>query len=277
MTEEKIVKMISFFIILIAALFLIIYKYIPEYKASIGSSDTYLNIESFKEIININIQSGPEFILVTNEENKISNILFINKNSLCLYNKNIENDKTNSSINNLLKILNDNNYLNNKSINITSYNSTNKLKTILIDQIKKYYSTVVITESTNTLPLVDQKTLLQEKEIESRNNIKSYKGEKSSEESNTNLTEEEAFIYADNICQKLSVYATKISNQEKDSPNYPIQLISGEDAKSIYPSAKSWYYINDNKVLGYINFKSEKYDYSYCCQDKVVLRGSCHE
>lgn len=274
---DKIISIISFLVILIAAVLLVIYKYYPEYKSSIGSSDGYVNIDSYKEIVNISMQSGPEFILVTNEEDKISSILFINQDALCLYNRNIENQELDDSIDGIIKILYNSNYLTNEEIAITSYNSTNKLRKDLISKIKKDYSDIPITEDIKTLTINEQKKLLQEKENESRRNIKKLKEAELIESNSSNLTEEVAYVYADNICQKLSSYASRITNQEKNSPNYPIQLISGEDDKNIYPSAKSWYYIVNSEVLGYINFKSDKYDYSYCCQNKIVIRGICHE
>ncbi len=280
MTEEKtnkIINIISFLVILIAAIVLIIYKYYPEYKASVGSSDNYVDIDSYKEIVTISMQSGPEFTLVTNEKDKISNILFTNQDSLCLYNKNIENQDLNDSIDGIIKILYNNKYLTNEEITITSYNSTSKLKSKLINKIKKDYSSIPIIEDTLTLTIDEQKELLQEKSKESRRNIKSSKEGTLTESSSNSLNEEVAYMYADNICQKLSTYASRITNQEKSSQNYPIQLISGEDDKNIYPSAKSWYYIVNGEVLGYINFKSDKYDYSYCCQSKIVIRGNCNE
>ena len=271
---DKIIGIFSFLVILTAAIFLIIFKYYPEYKSSIGSSDNYVNTSSYKEIININMQSGPEFVLVTNEEDKISNILFINQESLCLYNKNIENQDLNDSIDGLIKILHNNNYLTNEAITITSYNSTNKLKNELINKIKKDYTSILIIEDVKSLTVDEQKEFLQEKAAESRKNIKNVKEEELIEIS---LSEDDAYTYANNICQKLSTYASRINNQEKNSPNYPIQLIAGEDDKNIYPSAKSWYYIVNGEVLSYINFNSDNYDYSYCCKNEKIIRGICHE
>lgn len=280
MIEEKtnkVINIISFLIILIAAIVLIIYKYYPEYKASVGSSDNYVDTDSYKEIVTISMQSGPEFTLVTNKKDKISNILFTNQDSLCLYNKNIEDQDLNDSIDGIIKILYNNKYLTNEEITITSYNSTSKLKNKLINKIKKDYSSIPIIEDTLTLTIDEQKEFLQEKTRESRRNIKNLKEETLVESNSSSLNEEVAYMYADNICQKLSVYASRITNQEKSSQNYPIQLISGEADKNIYPSAKSWYYIVNGEVLGYINFKSDKYDYSYCCQNKIVIRGNCNE
>ena len=197
---DKIIGIFSFLVILTAAIFLIIFKYYPEYKSSIGSSDNYVNTSSYKEIININIQSGPEFVLVTNEEDKISNILFINQESLCLYNKNIENQDLNDSIDGLIKILHNNNYLTNEAITITSYNSTNKLKNELINKIKKDYTSILIIEDVKSLTVAEQKEFLQEKAAESRKNIKNVKEEELIEIS---LSEDDAYTYANNICQKL--------------------------------------------------------------------------
>ena len=276
MNEDKIVKIISIIIMIIAIFVLIVYKYIPEYKNSIGSSDNYLNITTYKEMIKIKLSTGPQFILVADDSNKIIKILFTNKSSLCLYNKNIENNTIKNSIVKTLENLSNSYYLDNASIEITTYSSQN-IKNELVKLLKESYSNILIKENNESLTTEEELSYLQEQQEKSQKNIRDYKNNKLISSIEASLSEDDAYKYAENVCIKLQQYATKIENQEKNSPNFPIQLMQGETDKNIYPSSKSWYYINNGKVFGYINFKSEEYDYSYCCQNNKILRGKCNE
>lgn len=274
MNEDKIVRIISIIIMIILITVLLVYKYIPEYKSSKGSSDNYLNITSFQEIVKLELSTGPQFILITNDEDKLINILFINKQSLCLYNKNIENNTIENSLVKIFKKLNNNYYLNNVIIKITSYNDQN-LKNKIIKLIKENYDNILIEEENENLTSEEKINYLNEQQEKSQKNIRNYNNDKIISNIENNISEEDAYKYAENIYLKLQKYALKIENQEKNSPNFPIQLISGATDKNIYPSSKSWYYISNGKVFSYINFTSEEYDYSYCCQNNEILRGKC--
>lgn len=76
--------------VIIAIIVVLIVKVIPEYKNSLGSSEKIFMYGNYKTSIEIKIETGPEFILIVNEDNQISNIFFENEQSTILANKDIE-------------------------------------------------------------------------------------------------------------------------------------------------------------------------------------------
>ena len=86
-------------IIIIIALFLggLFFKVLPEYKKSLGSSDAYIDLSNYDDLVEIYIDNKPNFIIVTKKD-IIKGILFFDKESLCLYNQNIENSKIEDGI-----------------------------------------------------------------------------------------------------------------------------------------------------------------------------------
>ena len=86
-------------IIIIIALFLggLFFKVLPEYKKSLGSSDAYIDLSNYDDLVEIYIDNKPNFIIVTKKDS-INGILFFDKESLCLYNQNIENSKIEDGI-----------------------------------------------------------------------------------------------------------------------------------------------------------------------------------
>ena len=59
--NKTIIKIILVIILLIGTL---VFKSIPEYKETQGSSDSYIDIESYTDIIEIKINNKPNFALV---------------------------------------------------------------------------------------------------------------------------------------------------------------------------------------------------------------------
>ena len=98
---------------------------IPDLKTKYGSSDTFLNTNSYQSMIELNIDNKVDFSVLINKEKKVYHIFFFNENSTCLYNENIENNTISQAINKSLSILELNNYLNDFStITITKYNDS---------------------------------------------------------------------------------------------------------------------------------------------------------
>ena len=98
---KNILQIILVFILIICAL---IFKVIPEYNETKGSSDTYIDTEKDMDIIEVKINNTPNFGLVIIED-KISNILFFDQQSMCLYNKGIEGNAITNGTKTIVEIL----------------------------------------------------------------------------------------------------------------------------------------------------------------------------
>ena len=84
--HQIIIRVILVFLLIIGSL---IFKVIPEYKETQGSSDKFITTDKYTDIVEITINNKPNFALVI-EDKIISNILFFDQESICLYNQNIE-------------------------------------------------------------------------------------------------------------------------------------------------------------------------------------------
>ena len=84
--NEKIQSLLKILIIVIAIILILVIKVIPEYKESKGSSDINVDINAYESIVEIKINNKSNFLLLI-AKSKISNILFLEETSLCLYNQ----------------------------------------------------------------------------------------------------------------------------------------------------------------------------------------------
>ena len=55
--------------VIIAIIVVLIVKVIPEYESSLGSSERLFMYGNYKTSVEIKIETGPEFLLIINEEN----------------------------------------------------------------------------------------------------------------------------------------------------------------------------------------------------------------
>lgn len=291
--NEKIYRILKILIIIIIIVLALITKAIPEYKATKGSSDIYINVEKYESLVELKINNQLNFILIISEQ-KISNILFLDETSMCLYNKNIEGNKLQDGINQIVNILIENNILEETtSITITKYKEEhyNKTKEYLTEVIKNNGIEVVYTELTTTLEEkvkslsltgTDEETCIKALESYSKEIIRYQKNNVSSNSNEENETSQinsvTSKMYADSIYQKITRYANEnqITNQDVSSASLPINLIPADATGTIYPTLDSWYYIKENKVYAYIVIEEDN-KYSFCYQGTFenVKEGEC--
>ena len=91
--EKKIVVILEILFIIGAFFFYTFKEVIPDYKKSIGSSDKFINTEVYNKMYEFNIDNKINFSIIIDENNKIYHMFFFDKESTCLANKNIENNK----------------------------------------------------------------------------------------------------------------------------------------------------------------------------------------
>ena len=112
---------------------------IPELKKEYGSSDTFLNTNSYQNMIELNIDNKVDFAILINNKKNIYHLFFFDEKSTCLYNQNIENNSISNSINKIMSILALNDQIKDLStITITKYNNTYYQE--IVYEIRKYIS-----------------------------------------------------------------------------------------------------------------------------------------
>ena len=287
-TEQKIQVLIVLILIGVA----LIFKFIPEYQNSKGSSDSYIDSSTYDDIIEIKIDNKPNFAIIT-ENDSISGILFFDKESLCIYNQNIESRSIEDGVSEIVELLIENNYLKvTSTITFTKYINTttdsvtnafiNKLNSMGL-AINYQQITSTLKEKAISLNISETETseIITQLDYYSKEIIRHYKNDisTSSDVTTTNFTEELAKTYANNVYIKIENYALEnnITNQEVNNTSLPINLIPANQSGTIYPDKTSWYYIQDSKVYAYISFTQDNKNYSYCYQASIdeYKEGQC--
>ena len=154
MNEKRILLIVEIILIIGGLLFSTFKDAIPEYKSNYGSSDKFINTSNYKNLIEIEIDNKIDFGLIINDKYKISNIMFFDKNSICLYNQDIENKELDSSLDKIIILLIENNYLTTTSnINIIRYNNFyyNEFINKLTSSSSKYKLKPLVNEETKSL------------------------------------------------------------------------------------------------------------------------------
>ena len=291
----------SYFIARLIVIFLVLalYSYLvsyPEFKNKIGSSDTFINTNEFKDMLEININDKINFSLVINEENNVYHLFFFENMSLMLYNKNIENTSLPTALKQIINILYTNDSLPNKSsIKLISYTDITSKDTLKLVQktITQELSSLSLqpTITTTTMTLEDKFHQLginyETKMTENLTNLDLYSKElynnknTTTSEDNTNITITESTIrnYMYNVYLKIEQYTVKnnIINQEINQSNLLISNIPADAEGKIYPTSESWYYVKNGAIYAQIKLNINKKEYTYCYQGGVdkYKKGEC--
>lgn len=288
-TKNKI-EIIIVFILLIGAL---LFKFIPEYRDAQGSSDSYINSDSFDDIIEIKIDNKPNFAIVT-QKDSIEGIFFFDKESLCLYNQNIEKSTIEDGVDSIVEILIENSYLKASStITFTKYTDVsyvivtnafkNKLSNLGIAANYEEISSSLETKAKSLdITETDSEQIIKQLELYSKDIVRHSKNnvsENGQSPITSEITETQAKEYANNVYKKIENYASdnNITNQEVSNTILPITLIPANQSGTMFPDSTSWYYIKDSKVYAYISFTNDNKVYSYCYQASIdeYKKGQC--
>lgn len=290
-TTDKIYTIFQVVVFLVILALAFYYYGLPSIKNNFGSSDRFINEKEYNSIIEIKLSSGPEFMLITNDKKKITNLIFLNEETLTLYNRDIENHSFKDSIKKIITILQEHNYLTeNTLVEMIEYSSSNHYQDIVKEfqkntsenNITVYQIKKTLNDKLKELSITKTKdSEIKALEDYSKRLISDYKDQLliAEYENMTILTRKSAPSYADTIYQKLEEYAVNISNQELNDTNLSIQLIPISNTSDIYPTKNSWYYIKEHKVYAYIELKDSTSVYSFCYNGEISLRkeGKCDE
>ena len=281
-------------IILVIALIIgaLVFKVIPEYKETQGSSDTYIKVDEYKDLVELKINNHTNFALVTTDK-LITNILFFDNTSLVLYNQDIEGTSFENGIKKIINILIENNYLKtNDFITITKYhNKTDQIiKSEIVKCLNSLNSSVNIIEEKNTIQQkakslkieeAAEKQQLKAIEYASKDIVRKYKNNLSGQQitQKEDITEENIRDYTDNVYKKIEQYVrqNEIINQDVNTTTLDITKIPANKRGNLFPDKTSWYYVQDKQVYAYISITVDDVNYSYCYQASIDIykKGQC--
>lgn len=283
--EKKITIILEILIIGIAFFVYTFKEVIPEYKESIGSSDKFINSEIYKKMYEFNIDNKINFSIIIDENNKIYHMFFFDKESTCLANKNIENNKLEEGLKKIYVILLDNNLLSSSSIvNIIRYDNTDNIIYDLVSDLHMQYNitgNIILSDSTliskvESLKLEsDEDSYLKDLDLYSKEYIRLTKNIVLTKEESSNTRQ-----YSDNVYNKITNYinTNNISNLSVNDTTLVINMIPGDEEFKYYPSINSWYYVKDGNVYAYIEFIiNDSTAKGYCYNGSVdsVKEGVC--
>ncbi len=291
--SDKTIQILKIIIVLVLFLGGLFFKYLPEYKKSLGSSDSYIDSANYDDLIEIYIDNKPNFMIVTKKET-INGILFFDKESLCLYNQNIENSKIEDGINIIVEQLIKYDYLKSTStITFVKYSdkSYQKVTTSFKNYLTELNVPINYIEKTSSLEekrilynitVTENEQIIKELELYSKNIVRNNKNDVTNkQESNISeeINEDNARRFTDNVYIKIEKYIkdNNITNQEVNNTSLPITLIPINEKGNIYPDSSSWYYVQDSKVYAYISITHNNQNYSYCYQSSIdeYKKGQC--
>lgn len=278
---DKIIKYAEIVAIIIASVLLVVFKFIPELKADLGSSDTYINVDNYDTIVEINILSGPNFFIITKDD-KVTNILFMNELSCVLYNKDIENTDLTTALTKIATILTSNSFVTQESkMQLTTY-PKNKNYEKIKQMLTTIYPTAYINETTKILvdrvkelqiSSTTEQNSLYELQLYSKNIVERYKKDYND---SSFIGKTETKQYADQVYSHLKKYSLTHPNQSIDDSSFPIQLIPiTSNNNTFYPSSNSWYYIKNQKVYAYIAFDKSSFSFCYQGTEQNIKEGEC--
>lgn len=285
--DKKIVIIFEILFVVVAICYYVVKEMIPEYKNMYGSSDKIVNPEKMDNMIEIKVDDVTDFIILIDKNKNIYHMIFLSKYSTRLYNKNIENNNLTNGIDNIIRILIENNLLKtNSKIELNRYNdniysdfisvfksnlgkykiNTNFIENKL-DILKKSKSLNVETGPINTI--------IVNLDFYSKELLDSYKDYKSDI---IILDKNSSKKLSNNVYKKIEKYinSNNIENLAKNNTRLVISTIPADDDLKYYPTTNSWYYVDNKKVYAYIEFTNNG-KYSYCYNGSIddVVEGEC--
>ena len=287
--KRKLLIILEIIVIIFASLYYLVKEVIPEYKKNKGSSDGFVNTKIISNTIEFKINNNVNFAILLTEDNQLEHILFFDEKSLCLYNKNIENKKIAESLEIIIKLLIENNFLDSFSnLEIIRYENDNYVEflNVLSIILKKYEINCKVIETVKNLEDKVQELDLDYEEFSALINLDYYSIEiikeyKSKEKhfKNEKLNYDNANTFKNNVYKKLEKYIkdSNIKNLDKDNTELLITMIPSDSNGNYYPTDKSWYLVDSGKVYAYIELIYNNQSFGYCYNGSIdlVKEGVC--
>lgn len=103
--KKKLVILFEILLIVAGFVYYTFWVMIPEYKASLGSSDGFINGKKYYNMIEVIIDDKTDFAFIVDSDGNINHLFFFDTSSLCLYNRDIENKTLEKGLKKSLLIL----------------------------------------------------------------------------------------------------------------------------------------------------------------------------
>lgn len=245
------------------------YLYINTIKYSL-SNGISLNKEKYKT--SVGVESNINFILYIDKDDKVSNIIFLDNNSVkYLYNKNIEGKNIEDAVKEIIeKIKDDKDFYNNDKLKLINYGDNDIYKQVESEFNKEF---VIYGINKNITPVVSTlgdkyKELTSDDSKDSVTDLYNYSLDIVNNSAKTESYEEEDLSgFATNLYNKLVKYANNTNYIAKDDPNKlditTVNITNNYD-NQLYVESDSWYYVENNKVFAYVKINYNSKDYEYC-------------
>ena len=286
--NQKVVVILEILAILGASIYLFITDVIPDYKKSLGSSDSFIKSNDYHNMVEFQIDHSVNFALVISKQKKVSHLFFFDKNATCLYNQNIEGKTIFYALEIVIKKLIEDDFLTSKaSIKLVRYGdfAYDDIYHYLEFYTNKYGLSNDFLEEKNSLKELYQSLKLGAMDDESAmlRNLDYYSKEfcrtNISSNNQGDLNDENARSYTKHVYQKLENYILEnnIKNADKNQVPFQIQMIPADSLKKYYPTAKSWYYVRNGKIYAYIELLNDEIQYGYCYEGSIDKnrKGEC--
>ena len=293
MLNKKALFILELLLIVMGLLYFTIKDAIPAYKSNFGSSDKFINTSKYKNLIEVRIDNRINFGLIINDSNKIYGILFFDKNSICLYNQNVENKDLEKSLDKIITILIENNYLKaNSIIDIIRYNDEDYKEFISEVTVlnSKYKINPIINELENSLEVKGRELglsgstdneILQSLDFYSKQLVSNFKNNISNNKKDSSLilTTLNSRTLSDNVYKKIENYilVNNLNDLDKGNNLLIITSIPADSSDTYYPTSNSWYYTKNKKTYAFIELCDGSNCYRYCYNGTIdaIKEGTC--
>ncbi len=249
-----------------------------------------IKLDTDNYLTSVEVKSNANFILLINKKEKVSNIIFLDENSVkSLYKKKIEGNSIEEAIRLIVDNLKSNNIIDtNSNFQLIDYGNSNIFskvkeefnKEFVIYGIEKDISSGTTTIKDKMLELGqddrnNEKDNLSSLYDYSLNNISNYMNNDTS----VSIKEEDIDKYATNVYNKLVGYSANITSQDvnsKDGIDITTINATSDYTNELYALKDSWYYIENGKVFAYIKFNYKNKNYDYCFKgNESYINSNC--
>ncbi len=281
--KKKLLILFEIFLIIGMFSWYIVKEMIPDVSKKFGSSDHIVNTKRFQNMIDFKIDSSCEFAILLDDEGIVYHMFFFHRDSVCLYNQNIEGLPLEKAIPRISDLLIQNGCLKkNSSIVIT------RVLDFHYEDILSHFKNSIFSFS-QSITFLEEKKSLEDFALEfgvSYDNLSSLlSGLDYYSKNITGIGRASQSVSYDgrelsnHVYQELEqyVFVKQIKNLEKESTDFPISLIPGDSSLKMYPTSRSWYYVQNGKIFAYIEFELPMEVVGYCYQGSIDLRkeGEC--
>lgn len=283
--QKKILICLEVLVVFGVLIFYLFYEVIPEYRKSLGSSDSFVSAKDYQNMIEVSIDSQFDLAFLINSKGNIYHLFFFDKTSTILYNKNIENHSIEDALDLVFPILIQNGVYQSTS-SVVIFHATDSFATSFLDVWKsrclKYSLSDSIMEDSFALEERAQSLGIDEDSLSSillgfdfysKEMVRTYASQSAP------LDWEHAKEYANHIYQRIEKYVLEesITSLKKGEGELYLSNIPAEETATYYPTQNSWYYVEEGKVYAYLEFQEKGNTYSYCYSGSIDLwkKGEC--